>query len=185
MLHRREVLEEILAGRIGGTLKVVRSTKAAFGTLVDSLPDVILMSPLLAPQDEEQIVTHLGALGVDASHVQLLTIPRFGDGAGAIKKRRFGWQSQKPLSIASGGCDPDAFAHEVSEYLAQASTLRRNQAVIEPTPAAPDAFADLRIGTSSNCWNGSMCLCSLFPRTRSKKPWNLFRKRRFTSEMML
>jgi hypothetical protein len=139
-------LEQILAGRIGGTLKVVRSTEAAFATLVESLPDVILMSPLLAPQDEEQLVAHLGTLGVDASHVQLLTIPRFGDGQGANqKRRRFGWQSQKPLTIASGGCDPDAFAHEVAEYLAQASTLRRNHAAVEPAPATADTLADLRM----------------------------------------
>lgn len=142
------VLEQILAGRIGGTLRVVRSTDAAFATLAESVPDVILMSPLLAPQDEEQIVAHLGTLGVDASHVQLLSIPRFGDGLAPIqKKRRFGWQAQKPLLIASGGCDPDAFAHEVAEYLAQASTLRRgNAAVIEPAQrSVEDTLAGLRI----------------------------------------
>jgi len=142
------VLEQILAGRIGGTLRVVRSTDAAFATLAESVPDVILMSPLLAPQDEEQIVTHLGTLGIDASHVQLLSIPRFSDGHAPIqKKRRFGWQSQKPLTIASGGCDPDAFAHEVAEYLAQASTLRRgNTAVSEPVQqSVEDTLAGLRL----------------------------------------
>jgi hypothetical protein len=139
-------LEQILAGRIGGTLKVVRSTEAAFATLAASLPDVILMSPLLPPQDEERIVAHLGTLGVSASHIQLLNIPRFGDGQGAIqKKRRFGWQAEKPLTIASGGCDPDAFADEVAEYLAQASTMRRSQPVIESAPPPADTLADLRI----------------------------------------
>ena len=142
------VLEQILAGRIGATLRVVRSTDAAFAALAESVPDVILMSPLLAPQDEEQIVAHLGTLGVDASHVQLLSIPRFDDSFAPIqKKRRFGWQAQKPLSIASGGCDPDAFAHEVAEYLAQASNLRRgNTAVIEPAqPGVEDTLSGLRI----------------------------------------
>jgi hypothetical protein len=147
------ILEQILAGRIGGTLKVARSTEAAFVKLGESLPDVILMSPLLPPQDEGRIVAHLGTLGVDASHVQLLTIPRFGDRQAAIqKKRRFGWQAPKPLAIATDGFDPDAFSHEVAEYLAQASTTRRNQAAVEPAmqavePAASavDTLADLRI----------------------------------------
>ena len=119
-------LQRMLDARIGGRLKVAGSIDEAFTALVERIPDVILMSPLLAPQDEEQIVARLGAMGVDASHVRLLTIPRFGDGAApAEKKRRFGWQSQKGASSAGGGCDPVAFANDVAEYLSHASTLRQ------------------------------------------------------------
>ena len=120
------ILERMLGARIGGTLKVVGSTEEAFAELERRLPDLILVSPLLAPQDEEQIVARLAARGGDASHVQLLSIPRIRDGEQpSEKKRRFGWQSQKDSSSVSEGCDPVAFANEVADYLAQAATLRQ------------------------------------------------------------
>lgn len=124
-------LEQMLDARIGGTLRVVTSIDDACASLVDRIPDLILMSPLLAPQDEEQIVACLGALGVDASHVRLLSIPRFGDSpAPPERKRRFGWQSQKEPA-AAGGCDPVAFANDVAEYLSQASTLRQQSLMLD------------------------------------------------------
>ena len=119
------ILEQMLNGRIGGTLRVVRSTEEAFASLVQSIPDLILMSPLLPPQDEEQILGRLAALGAGASHVQLLSIPRVVGDQPAEKKRRFGWQAQKGASTANGGRDASAFANEVAEYLAQACTLRQ------------------------------------------------------------
>ena len=145
------ILERILGARIGGTLKVVGSTEEAFAALERRLPDLILVSPLLAPQDEEQIVARLAARGGDASHVQLLSIPRIRDveQQPSEKKRRFGWQSQKDSSSVSEGCDPVAFANEVAEYLAQAATLRQaSQPVEVPEPAVPaagDTTADLHI----------------------------------------
>ena len=145
------ILERILVARIGGTLKVVGSTEEAFAALERRLPDLILVSPLLAPQDEEQIVARLAARGGDASHVQLLSIPRIRDveQQPSEKKRRFGWQSQKDSSSVSEGCDPVAFANEVAEYLAQAATLRQaSQPVEVPEPAVPAAggtTADLHI----------------------------------------
>lgn len=138
-------LEQMLVGRIGGRLRVVESTEAAFAALTESLPDLILVSPLLAPQDEEQILDHLIALGGDASHVQLLSIPRFGDGPAVEKKRWFGGQSRKTPS--TGGADPSTFANEVAEYLAQASTQRLGHRA--PDESAPElnaeAVADLRL----------------------------------------
>ena len=74
-----ESLERMLSERIGGTLKVVASTDEAFAALGDRIPDLILMSPFLAPPDEEKIVARLASLGAVASHVQLLSIPRVND----------------------------------------------------------------------------------------------------------
>src|SRR5262245_23531138 len=73
------ILERALGARIKGTLRMVGSIDEAFTALVERIPDVILMSPLLAPQDEKEIVARLSSLGVDASHVKLLSIPRVGD----------------------------------------------------------------------------------------------------------
>jgi hypothetical protein len=135
-----EILERLLGERIEGTLKVVGSTDEAFAALDERVPDLILMSPLLAPQDEGQIVERLAALGVGASHVQLLTIPRVGDTPQMGKKRRFGWSSQK-TSQGAIGCDPVAFANQVTEYLAHASALRQASRAAEGSPDpnhAPD-----------------------------------------------
>ena len=99
-----ESLERMLNERIGGTLRVVGSTDEAFAALERRLPDLILVSPLLAPPDEEQIVARLAARGGDASHVQLLSIPRIRDEEQpSEKKRRFGWQSQKDSSSVQRG----------------------------------------------------------------------------------
>ena len=144
------ILERILGERIGGTLKVVGSTDEAFAALERRIPDLILVSPLLAPQDEEKIVAHLAARGGDASHVQLLSIPRIRDGEQPVeKKRRFGWQSQKDSSSVSEGCDPVAFANEVADYLSQAATARiascGDDAPEPPAPPADDAKDDMQI----------------------------------------
>lgn len=135
------ILVRMLGARIGGTLKVVGSTEEAFAELQRRLPDLILVSPLLAPPDEEEIMARLAARGGDASHVQLLSIPRIRDEEQpSEKKRRFGWQSQKDSSSVGEGCDPVAFANEVADYLAQAATLRQaSQPVGVPEAVAPVA----------------------------------------------
>jgi hypothetical protein len=149
-----ETLERLLGARIGGTLKVVGSTDDALAALDERVPDLILMSPLLAAHDEEQIVARLGALGNGASHVQLLTIPRVADSPPQTgKKRRFGWSSQRNSPGAGGGFDPIAFASQVTEYLAHASTLRQANPSAEsmadasdaPDPSDADTLAGLRI----------------------------------------
>jgi hypothetical protein len=140
-----EALERMLGERIGGRLKVVGSTDEAFAALTERIPDLILMSPFLAPLDEEKIVVRLASFGADASHVQLLSIPRVSDKQPPVeKKRRFGWQQQKPAS--GGGFDPIAFANEVAAYLAHASALRRQTRTVgPPEPDADDSLAGLRI----------------------------------------
>ena len=138
------VLEEALGGRIGGRLVVVQSTTEACATFADTIPNLILMSPLLAPVDEEQIVAHLATLGDDASHVRLLAIPRFGDGSGQPEKKwRFGRSAKKS---SAGGCDPAEFASEIAESLAQGPVPRPRRPELVPTaPVEDDTLADLRI----------------------------------------
>ena len=128
---------EALVRMLGASLTVVASVEDGLVALNECIPDVILVSPLLAPQDEEQIVSRVAALGSAASHVQLLTIPRVGDQEPAEKKRRFGWKSSKAEPGAGSGCDPIAFANQVAEYLAHASRLRQQRDAVNE-PAAHD-----------------------------------------------
>jgi hypothetical protein len=131
-------LEQLLEGRIGGALRVVGSTEQACSSLAERIPDLILMSPLLAPQEEEQIVARLAAIGVGASHVQLLSIPRVVDEAPPERKRRFGWQAQKSPSSTGGIGDLSSFVKDVAEYLAQASNLRQPDETADPHRPAPE-----------------------------------------------
>ena len=105
------VLEQVLTERLDGNLTVVGSTAEAFDTFVDTVPNVILMSPLLAAEDEQQVLTRLAALGVDASHVRLLSIPRFTENQ---PQETNGWRfgRSRKAAIASG-CDPVDFADRV------------------------------------------------------------------------
>ncbi len=143
-VSQAEELERMLAARIAGTLRVVASTDEVLAAMAEQIPDLILMSPLLSSQDEEQIVARLASLGAGASHVQLLTIPRVISSQ-TEKKRRFGWQSKKHSSAT--GFDPVEFLNEVAVYLDQASQLRHvNHAVSAPTAEErPDTLPGLRI----------------------------------------
>jgi hypothetical protein len=146
------ILEQALSGRIAGKLVVVKSTEAALKSLVDTIPDLVLVSPLLSPRTEDQFVTHLRALGVDASHLQLLSIPRFGDSQAPVEKKwLFGAQSSRKPSGAGASCDPVAFADEVVGYLTQVSDERHDGRTIlskvdaPPPEPSDDTLAGVRI----------------------------------------
>jgi len=118
--EQARVLEKVVGKRIAAKLVIVGSTEAALKALVDTIPALVLMSPLLSPRTEEQLMAHLRALGVDAVELQILSIPRFGEveaGSGG-KKRSLKLQSfTKQGEPAAPVCDPLAFATEVAAYL--------------------------------------------------------------------
>jgi hypothetical protein len=133
------LLEHALKGRIDGKLVMVKSTEAALEALVGAIPDVVLVSPLLPPRTEDRFMEHIRTLGVDASHLQLLSIPRFGDGdPPAQKKKSFSSLGLKEQRSASANADPvaSAFADEVAAYLSQLSNSRNiDQGISFPTQA--------------------------------------------------
>ena len=140
--EQARTLEKVLKGRITGTLTVVESTESALKALVDTIPDLVLVSPLLSPRTEEQLMTHLRALGVDALHLQILSIPRFGEPeAGNGKKRAIKLQSFTKQGDAPPVCDPVAFANEISAYLDRAAQSRDGQAA----ESAPELAGGMRM----------------------------------------
>ncbi|MCM3881592.1 MAG: hypothetical protein ND807_15900 [Vicinamibacterales bacterium] len=121
------ILEQALDGRISGKLVVVNSTEAALKALVNAIPDLVLVSPLLPPRTEDRFLEHLRVLGVDASHLQLLSIPRFGDDqAPAPKKRTFGSLGLKKVGAArqTGDSVAATFADEVAACLERLADVR-------------------------------------------------------------
>jgi hypothetical protein len=143
--EQARVLTKVLTGRINGKLSTVDTTEEALKALVDTIPDLVLVSPLLSPRTEEQLMAHLRALGVDAQHLQILSIPRFGEmdagSSSAGKKRSLKLQSFGKQGDAGPVCDPVAFANEVSAYLDRASEARHT----DPDVRAAEPSAGVRM----------------------------------------
>ncbi len=84
-----DVLRRIFAKRVGAELVIVHSSMEAVDEIAARMPDLILLSALLSPRDEDALIKHLRSLD-GASHLQTITIPQFrtGSGASAGEKRR-------------------------------------------------------------------------------------------------
>ena len=71
-----DVLRQIFAKRVGAELVMVDSTMEAVDEIARRMPDLILLSALLSPRDEDTLIAHLRSLD-GASHLQTITIPQF------------------------------------------------------------------------------------------------------------
>jgi CheY-like chemotaxis protein len=129
-----EILRDVLRGRMGAELVVVTSRTAAIAAIKKQVPDLILVTALLSPRDEEALVAHLRSME-NATHLQTLTIPQFSKPEAASKKGGFFSRKKAP---AASGCDPAVFADEVATYLARAREVR-NEAELLRTAAPADA----------------------------------------------
>ena len=125
-------LRRILDGH-GDDVLVVDSNAAALESIRHEIPDLVLMSALLSPTDEDDLFDYLKSLPA-ASHVQTLTIPQFRSTPETTTKSKFSFLRGRRSETAAGGCDPALFANQVSDYLDRARALRRELAEY----AAPD-----------------------------------------------
>ena len=131
-----EILRDVLRGRMGAELVVVTSRTAAIAAIKKQVPDLILVTALLSPRDEEALVAHLRSME-NATHLQTLTIPQFQKPDAAAKKSG-GFFSRKKAPAASG-CDPAVFADEVATYLARAREVRKEAELLLLATPASDA----------------------------------------------
>ena len=126
---------------------VVDSRDAALDAIRSSIPDVLLLSALLSPRDEDELIGHLRTL--NAHHLQTHTIPQLASALAPGEKRSGGGlfsafrkkKDQEPAVV--GGCDPDLFAEEIRTYLQRAETKKRE--LQESNGMAPD----MRLGPMS------------------------------------
>ncbi len=136
-------LERVVKDYVRAELVVVDSRDAALAVITDRVPDLILVSALLGPRDEEDLTHRLKSLD-HAAHLQTLTIPLFateepeeptrGGIFGAFRRKR------RPNRIA--GCDPALFAREIETYLQRAAELREDERLgIAATAVRPIAPA--------------------------------------------
>ena len=74
--HRQAtILRRIVRETVRADLVLVDSRDAAVAALKARVPDVILLTALLSPRDEEELVAHLRTLA-GAQHIQTHTIPQ-------------------------------------------------------------------------------------------------------------
>src|SRR4051812_23841093 len=104
------ILRKILRGRIDADLIVVATKDAAIGALSARVPDLVLVSTLLPPRDEDGLFAHLRSLD-GSSHLQTLTIPQLRRRSKPVVQTAFSRFRKKPASAPSG-CDPDLFLEE-------------------------------------------------------------------------
>ena len=135
-VERADALRELVGGRVREPLTVVDSIDAALASINQRVPEVILISPLMQPQDEAELVARLRNLP-RTSFVQTLIAPQLTPASGGVRARR----------IASHGRTADdhaAFIAELQTYVEMVRDRRVDLAALdEPSPS--DRRAAIRV----------------------------------------
>jgi hypothetical protein len=119
-------LKDVVESEVKAEITVVDSRDAAMAALSARVPDVILLTALLSPRDEEELIGHLRTLdGID--HVQTHTLPMLAvvpveePSSGGLFGRLLG----RKTIVAPAACDPVMYAEEIRSYLARAADMRQ------------------------------------------------------------
>ena len=125
-LRQATILKRIVRDRVKADVSVVESPDAALTAIGIRIPDVLLLSALLSPRDEDELMGHLRSLD-GADHIQTHTIPQLAttDADQEQGGRRgllgvFKRKKETPQPIVSG-CDPDMFADEILTFIQRAA----------------------------------------------------------------
>jgi hypothetical protein len=131
-------LAVVLRGRRNTDVVMVKSAETALAAMAGRVPDVVLTSQLLSPQEEQRLADWLKDLGPVAGHVQALTIPILATSEKKIEQPRglLSGLRRRADNAGSQGCEPEAFAEHVASYLEQGQVER-----LETGDAAPEAVA--------------------------------------------
>ena len=138
-LRQAAIVKRIVREKVLADVAVVDSRDAAIEAMRTGMPDVLLLSALLSPRDEDELIAHLKTLE-NAGHLQTHTIPQLasalqgGDergGRGLLSAFR-----KKKDPAPAAGCDPDLFADEIRVFLKRAEEKKR--LLQDSNHAAPD-----------------------------------------------
>lgn len=134
-------LSHVVKDRVSGAqLTVVDSKDGAIASIKKKAPDLILVTALFSPREEEELIAHLRTLE-GAEHLQTLTIPLLAASDatdGKSKRGLFGFRKKKTEDVPTQGCDPVVFAEQISGYLKTAADLKAN---VEAAKAAAERTA--------------------------------------------
>ena len=122
-------LSHVVKDRVSGAqLTVVDSKDGAIASIKKKAPDLILVTALFSPREEEELIAHLRTLE-GAEHLQTLTIPLLAASDatdGKSKRGLFGFRKKKTEDVPTQGCDPVVFAEQIAGYLKTAADLKAN-----------------------------------------------------------
>ncbi|MEO6238374.1 MAG: hypothetical protein ABIQ52_15355 [Vicinamibacterales bacterium] len=127
-LRQAAIIKRIVRDKALADVAVVDSLDAAIEAMRTAMPDVLLLSALLSPRDEDNLITHLKTLG-HAGHLQTHTIPQLASalqpGEERASRGLLSAFRRKKGPAPAAGCDPDLFADEIRVFLQRAADKRR------------------------------------------------------------
>jgi hypothetical protein len=131
-LRQGEILTRVIREKVRADLVLVESRDAALSALAGRTPDVVLLTALLSPRDEDELLGHLRRMP-NSGHIQTHTIPQLASGEvtrpvesgggllGKLRKKK-----KKADEAPMAGCDPALFASEVRSYIERAEELKQD-----------------------------------------------------------
>jgi CheY-like chemotaxis protein len=143
-------LSVVLRARRNTAVVMAKSADTAIESMEGRVPDVVLTSQLLSPQDEQRLADWLKELGPAAQHVQALTIPILATPDKPAEPPQRGFLAglrRRTETPGLHGCEPKAFAEHVATYLEQRQGDRIEMGTVEPEPVVPEPVAPPIEGT--------------------------------------
>ena len=145
-LRQAAIVKRIVREKALADVAVVDSLDAAIEMMRTTMPDVLLLSALLSPRDEDELITHLKTVD-NAGHLQTHTIPQLASAlqpeGGKARGLLSAFRRKKEPELAPG-CDPDLFADEIRVFLQRAAEKKREMQFsdhaapdMRPSPAGP------------------------------------------------
>ena len=137
-------LAVVLRGRRDTAVIMAKSADTAIESMEGRVPDVVLTSQLLSPQDEQRLADWLKELGPAAQHVQALTIPILATPDKPAEPPPRGLLAGllgRTETPGPHGCEPKVFAEHVASYLEQGQSERVEDAVAQEPAAMPEPSA--------------------------------------------
>jgi hypothetical protein len=131
-LRQAAIVKRIVREKVLADVAVVDSRDAALEAIRLAMPDVLLISALLSPRDEDELIAHLRTLD-NAGHLQTHTIPQLASALAPEERASGGLLSafrrkkKKEPEAAPAGCEPDMFAEEIRSYLQRAADKKRER----------------------------------------------------------
>jgi CheY-like chemotaxis protein len=135
-------LAAVLRGRRDTDVVMAKSAETALAAMDGRIPDVLLTSQLLSPQDEQRLADWLKDLGPVAGHVQALTIPILATPEIKVEEQPRGLLSglrRRAENPGAQGCEPKIFAEHVATYLEQRQVERMEMGNTTPDAEVSEA----------------------------------------------
>lgn len=139
-LRQAAIVKRVVTEKGLAAVAVVDSRDAAVEAMRTSMPDVLLLSALLSPRDEDELMAHLRTLD-NAAHLQTHTIPQLASALDPAEGRASrgllsAFRRRKEPAPTASGCDPDLFAEEIRVFLQRAADKKRE--LLNSNHSAPD-----------------------------------------------